>query len=133
MPHPLTSSRHRAPLAAIALLAFTLRALIPAGFMPSGTGFFDLAICPEGLSPEVLAKLDPHFAHHHHSGAHDHQSWSTNHCPFAALASAPPTVQLVAAAPALVSVAIFDARDLSLLPESLRFRIAQPRGPPTPA
>jgi hypothetical protein len=123
-----TALRKRSWLLTLALLAFTLRALIPVGFMPSGEGWFGVQICPEGLSAQALAVLDPHAAHHHH---HDHQSWASGHCPFAAIASAPPishdacvvrpmAIEVAAAVPDSVSV-----------PERHRNRIAQPRGPPS--
>jgi len=134
------SLRPRHPwLAAFALLAFTVRALIPAGFMPSGDGFFSLQICPEGLSARAMALLDPHAAHHHHhhlaaesdsspAPAHDHRSWA--HCPFGALANAPPP-----SAPASLTLAVkIDSAPVAAASvcdlESHRFRIAQPRGPP---
>jgi hypothetical protein len=133
--------RQRRPwLAAFALLALSVRALIPVGFMPSGEGLFKLQICPEGLSARALALLDPHAVHHHHhltsadgtspAPAHDHQSWSSGHCPFGALASALPTSHAVSIAFALELVS------WPALPEPVRvlaehrFQIAQPRGPP---
>jgi DUF2946 family protein len=134
---PFSFMRQRRPwLAAFALLAFTVRALIPVGFMPAGDGFFKLQLCPEGLSAQALALLDPHAAHHHlpaadgTAPAHDHQSWSSSHCPFGALANALPPSHPLAVA---VAVEITTAPSL---PEPVRvaaehrFRIAQPRGPP---
>jgi hypothetical protein len=138
--YPFRVLRQRRPwLAAIALLAFTVRALIPAGFMPSGDGFFKLQICPEGLSTQALALLDPHAAHHHHlpaangmapAPAHDHQSWSSGHCPFGALASALPPSHSLAVAFALEIVAAPSLPDPVRIAVEHRFRISQPRGPP---
>ncbi len=151
MPHRLTSLRSHQWLATLAVLAFALRALIPAGFMPGGDGTFSLRLCPDGL-PAAFAELSgghsPHAGHHHHhvdsavspeaaaadssSGApaHDHQSWQSAHCAFSAVASAPPLsfAPIVGAraetTKRLVSV---EAAPVSL---DVRFRIAQPRAPP---
>jgi hypothetical protein len=123
--------QRRSWLAAFALLAFGVRALIPAGFMPSGDGIFKLQICPEGLSTQALALLDPHAAHHHHQ-AHDHRSWSPGHCPFGALASALPTSHSVAVAFALEIVIAPALAEPLRVPAEHRFRLAQPRGPPFP-
>lgn len=129
---PFAKLRRRPSLAAFALLAFSLRALIPAGFMPSGEGLFALQFCPDGLSPEAFAKLDPHAAHRHHPAGHDHKVGSS-HCPFAAIASAPPSSQAPALPLTPEVVAFAQARVALSFPESHRFRIAQPRGPPSVA
>jgi hypothetical protein len=123
--------QRRSWLAAFALLAFGVRALIPAGFMPSGDGLFKVQICPEGLSTQALALLDPHAAHHHHP-AHDHKSWSSGHCPFGALASALPISHPVSVAFALEVVSASALPEPLRVPAEHRFRLAQPRGPPFP-
>lgn len=46
--------RIRPSFLALALLAFTLRALIPIGFMPAADGTLSLMICPGGFPPELL-------------------------------------------------------------------------------
>jgi hypothetical protein len=150
MPIRLTTLRRHRWLASIAVLAFALRALIPAGFMPGGNGTFALQICPDGFPTELLASTgdhSAHAAHHHHHAtgagqagsaavdpspgmpAHDHQSW-TGHCIFSAVAGAPPpshalTVTVVEdiAAASIESVVAAVLLDI-------RFRIAQPRAPP---
>lgn len=48
--------RIRPSFLALALLAFTLRALIPIGFMPAADGTLSLMICPGGFPPELLAQ-----------------------------------------------------------------------------
>ena len=133
--------RQRRPwLAAFALLAFTARTLIPAGFMPSGEGFFKLQICPEGLSTQAFALLDPHAAHHHHHPtaadgtspmpAHDHRSWSSGHCSFGALASTLQSFHSVSVAFALEIISAPALPQPLRIAAEHRFRIAQPRGPP---
>lgn len=47
-------AKTRAQLVWAALLAFTLRALIPLGFMPAGDGSLSLVICPGGLALQLL-------------------------------------------------------------------------------
>ena len=125
----LVSKRHRPWFSAFALAAFLLRALIPPGFMPSGDGFFNLKMCPEGLSLRAQLQLDPHAMHRHHAG-HDHQSWSSSHCQFAALASAPPASHSVSVSFVLDVISFSVLHEALLFPEADRFRIAQPRGPP---
>jgi hypothetical protein len=46
--------RKRSPFLALALLAFSLRALIPIGFMPAANGTLALMICPGGFPPQLL-------------------------------------------------------------------------------
>lgn len=142
----LTSVRRRRWLASLLTVAFVLRALIPAGFMPAGDGALALRVCPEGFPVALLAGLG-HGSHHHlessdqghpgHSGdssgapAHDHKSWTSGHCAFGAAAGAPPlshcsTVAALCHAERPHTVAAIVPRSLDF-----RFRIAQPRAPPT--
>jgi hypothetical protein len=131
--------RRRRSLAAIALLAFAVRALIPVGYMPSGNGFFGLQICPEGLSAQALALIDPHAAHHHHLGAggtagahpHDHQSWASGHCAFAALAAAAPSPHPVSIELTLAAASVSNLTEPVRVAERHRYRSSQPRGPPS--
>ena len=51
--------RTRPPFLALALLAFSLRALIPVGFMPAADGTLSLMICPGGFPPQLLAQQKP--------------------------------------------------------------------------
>lgn len=151
-----TSVRQRRWLASLLALTFALRALIPAGFMPAGDGSLTLRICPEGFVAALLINSGNHAAHdgHHHeatdhpatvdaqaighgdadsSGApgHDHRSWMSTHCPFGAVASAPPPIQ--AHALAVLSETQVPLAHPAALPVSfgLRHRIAQPRAPPS--
>jgi hypothetical protein len=136
------------------LLAFVVRSLIPAGFMPAADRPFTLEICPDGLPAHVALPAhadDAVHLHDHasvaaeragdmhateageHSAPHDphstHKSWT--HCPFAGLASAPAPLHVAEAAPSLsltaVAISDTDARFVS----TTRFRIAQPRAPPS--
>lgn len=122
------------------LLALTFRALIPAGFMPSGAGQFGLQICPDGFPAQLLAgsghdSLSPRHHHASDEGApgktsHDHKAWMSGHCAFAAVASAPPLWQPHVLAVALTSFSVRVPDSRGTLPHSHRFQIAQPRAPP---
>jgi hypothetical protein len=140
----LTSLRRHRWLASFLALAFVLRALIPAGFMPGGNGPLPLQICPDGFPAALLAAPGDHSAHaghHHHqmSGVpdsdapaptHDHRSWSAGHCVFSAVAGAPPlSFPPMAAFVAETQPARVPTRTPSLSLD-IRFRIAQPRAPP---
>jgi hypothetical protein len=72
-------------IACALLLAFSLRALIPQGFMPASDRPFAVEICPEGFPAELLM-LGGH--HHHHGGPNS----PSEHCVFGtACASGPPS------------------------------------------
>jgi hypothetical protein len=112
-------------IASVMLLAFTVRALVPQGFMPASDRPFSVEVCPEGFPTQLLA----HYGHHHHEGGHSY----TEHCVFGtACAGGPPsqapsltgtrTIELARVAPA-VSAPI--GVQLVYLPQA--------RGPPTNA
>jgi hypothetical protein len=139
------------------LIALVARALIPAGFMPATDRPLSFQICPDGFPAHMLRSAHAgHGGHHLHdtpnahaaaaeqldvahehgaadeSGArHQHSSISAEHCVFAAAAGAGP---LAFAATFSAPVASLDAPDVpyvSTIVERQRFRIQQPRGPPT--
>lgn len=136
---PPVGKRTGRALASFLLLAFLVRSLIPAGFMPAADRPFTLEICPDGFPVHLL----PRHADHVHPasdtgsdagtgpapGSSHHTSWST-HCAFAAIASAPPSAHPGAFAlhfeVATLPFADADARVVT----TTRFRIAQPRAPP---
>src|SRR5690606_19994058 len=71
------------------LLAFTMRALVPAGFMPSTERPFTLEICPQGFQIPLADKHADHASHHGHGSGHhpdgvpaDDTSELFKHCPF---------------------------------------------------
>jgi hypothetical protein len=59
-------------LISLLLVAVAVRALIPAGFMPSAERPFSFQICPDGFPAQLLhgasAPLGEHAAHHAHDG-----------------------------------------------------------------
>jgi hypothetical protein len=134
----------RASLARIALFAFTLRALIPAGFMPSAERPFTLEFCPDGFPVELLpgsshdhalhgtpvAYPHPHPTRDDGSG-HDGDTRQSGHCAFAAPAGAP---QLADASAVTIPVETGKLTGFEYLAPSFgphRFLLSQPRAPPT--
>jgi hypothetical protein len=98
--HALTKPRARALIAAVMVLAFAVRSLVPQGFMPSSARPFSVDICPEGLPAQLLGLVHVHDgAAHHHGAGH----WHTEHCVFGCayldgpLSHHPPIVPGVAA------------------------------------
>ena len=65
----------------LVIAAFALRVLVPVGYMPSAvSGGWILQLCPDGLSPQVMARLlGGGHAHHHHHG-HDSGSAEPQRC-----------------------------------------------------
>lgn len=119
----LNKRASRLLIASVMLLAFTVRALVPQGFMPAHDRPFSIEVCPEGFPAQLLA----HLGHHHHEGGHLY----TEHCVFGtACANGPPSqapsltgtqpVELALVAPA---VAAPIGVQLVYLPHA--------RGPPT--
>jgi len=122
-------------IASILLVALAFRALVPAGFMPAPGHPLSLEICPEGFPPQLLHHAMDHGAGLHHSGAasHSHNSARSEHCVFAAVASAGVAThaQGVHAPPDSSLAPLFDVARFALRTE--RFRIQQPRAPPIAA
>lgn len=105
----------------VLLAALVLRALIPAGFMPSSAQPFALEICRAGF-PAILDVGDEHASTGHASSAED--------CVFALAPLLGPAAHSVALA-GVVPVA--DAPELRVVLPSIstrRFCISQPRAPP---
>jgi hypothetical protein len=137
-----TFSRSHRRLAGVVLVAFTLRALIPAGFMPSTEHGFTLSICPDGFPVELLATARDHAGHashaqhvHHDSAAGastgSHQHTSTDHCAFAAAAAAPRLADLPLVTNPVERGSLTEFVYFSPRPGTPRFLLAQPRAPPT--
>lgn len=128
-------------LISVLLTALVVRALVPAGFMPSADRPFSFQICPDGFPAQLLQ--DPHAAHHHHhaaqdesgspnagEGSHEHGAARAEHCVFAAVASAGPAPQLAQLlGPLEVDAAPVFSVD-TRTPELRRHRVQQPRAPP---
>jgi len=134
MPNRLTTLTRQQWLGALVVLAFALRALVPTGFMPGGTGALTLQVCPDGFPAALLAAPgDSHAGHRHHQpegSQHDHQSWTSGHCVFSAVAGAPPVTHSPIAI-ARAEIAMPSVRpDVAPVFLDIRFRIAQPRAPP---
>jgi len=133
------SARHR--IAVVALLAFAVRALVPAGYMPSGEHPLTLQLCSEGLPASLLAPGHHHHEavqehaglHHHdalHAGSPSHGTGAFQHCPFGSTPVPAPLAQLPAALLTGVALAMpaFELR--SLVTGQQRARAHRARAPP---
>jgi hypothetical protein len=121
-------------IAGILLFAFASRALVPMGFMPATGLAFSLQICPDGFPAQLLhhSMDDAHGAHGAGSSTHHHGSSASEHCAFAAAAGALPAATPAEAAPfAGTLTPLFYTTSPSY--RTQRYRIQQPRGPPSPA
>jgi hypothetical protein len=94
MMHPMVSGSYRHWLLFISRLlviaTFALRVLVPVGYMPSAvSGGWILQLCPDGLSPQVMARLlGGGHAHHHHHHADDSGSAQPQRCDLGSALSA---------------------------------------------
>jgi hypothetical protein len=135
MPTGLASQRSRKLIVSILLVALALRALVPVGFMPASDRPFALEICPDGFPPQLLhyGMFHGHGMHHFGGASHSHDAGRSEHCVFAAVASAgPATHPLIVHLPLGPSlVPLFDTAGSAF--RTPRFRIQQPRAPPSPA
>jgi len=138
-------------LISVLLVALSLRALVPAGFMPSSERPFTLEICPDGFPSQLLHSPAAHHhdadgmaGHHHHASgdpeqapAASHsghgpqeQSARAEHCVFAASAGAGPAPH-----PLLVVVEVTSSVAPAIgfvtpFTDFQRHRVQQPRAPP---
>jgi hypothetical protein len=135
------SRRARHCIAAIALVAFALRALVPAGYMPSSDHPLTLQICGEGLDASPLAPAHHHHAalqeygqlHHHeglHAGTPSNGTGTFRHCPFGSAPLPAPVAQIPAALLTGVALAtpVFQLRSLVVSQQLVRSQRA--RAPP---
>jgi hypothetical protein len=131
----------RAVLASLLLTAFVLRALIPAGYMPSRDIPFTLEICPVGFPAHLLATYaDQHSGEHQHAtghhkggehdGSHHDDASIFSHCVFGSATLTGPASELPSVL--IVRIASFEPR--VVLPQPIvqvrRFHVQQPRAPP---
>lgn len=132
-------------IAAVALAALSLRALVPAGFMPAPGRLFALELCPDGLPSGMLAASTPEMPgmpdmpgmHHPFDPAggppHGGHPAQMEHCVFGgasalALLTHVPTPGLLLSAYLLPAARFTPQRTGWLL-----LRIPLPRGPPAAA
>jgi Protein of unknown function (DUF2946) len=127
------TSRER--LVVAVLLALTLRALIPIGFMPAGDGTFSLMICPGGFPPALLPAQNtmrdgmgmPMPQPHHQQG---HAVMDDGYCVFTTgFSAAPPPLLMAAIALLMATAAIVVTRVAA--PTGIRLvHVPQARAPP---
>ncbi len=131
------SQTQRQWLFSILLLALFVRALVPAGFMPSSEQPFSFQICPDGFPAQLLHGADAHQHHHHHDagdqtsdrGPHEH-GVRAEHCVFAAAATVSTIAQVALLLTPLERHAASHVYDARPIPELTRHRVQQPRAPP---
>ncbi len=135
--------RARRALQAFLILAFALRALIPAGYMPASDQPFALQICPDGLPAQFAAaehatqgsEHAEHGAHGDHGspltddGSHQHETFRASHCAFATVASAG-TPEFHAPAATLETSQAVALKPRQIFVQAPQYRPQQPRGPP---
>jgi DUF2946 family protein len=123
----------------ILLLALLVRALVPAGFMPSSEQPFSFQICPDGFPAQLLHSADAHQHHHHpggddqtnddRGGPHEH-GVRAEHCVFAAAATVGALSQVALLLTPLEQQAAPHFYTALPIPELTRHRVQQPRAPP---
>lgn len=129
---------HRQWLISLLLLAVAVRALIPAGFMPSADRPFTLEICPDGFPSQLLPAA---HEHHHHAqddggsqnpekGSSEHGAARAEHCVFAAAAGVGPAPQIALLLAPVETRAAPQFSCTTRTPELTRHRVQQPRAPP---
>jgi hypothetical protein len=117
----------------ILLMVLVVRALVPAGYMPSTERPFSFQICPDGF-PAQLLKSSHAEHHHHHGGGDDEQpspdSVRAEHCVFGVAASAGPAPEslLLSAVPPTQARVQLETETAILSPQ--RFRQPPSRAPP---
>lgn len=128
----LRSIGTRRLIAALAVLAFALRAFVPLGYMWTPVdGRLAVVACSDYAADVVALATQHQHAHHHHGGAHGERATSSNSCPYALAGGA----ALAANATTLAAqqFEIVQARlpqfDYSA-PRSIPSRFHAPRGPP---
>jgi hypothetical protein len=125
--HALTKSRARALAAAVMVLAFAVRSLVPQGFMPSSTRPFSVDICPEGLPAQLLGLVHVHDgAAHHHGGGH----WLTEHCVFGCAYLDGPLSHHAPIVPGIASGILADSPPAAAAVFVRLVHLPQVRGPP---
>jgi len=118
-------------LVALAVIAFGLRSLVPAGYMWAPVeGGLAVVACP-GHAADAVSSTAAHARHHHQHGS---GAASGDGCPFALAGSA-----VLAAHAPMVAAQHFEMRPLRLpqfdhsAPRSIPPRFLAPRGPPAAA
>jgi hypothetical protein len=117
----------------VAVLAFALRSLVPAGFMWAPLDGHVTVVACSDFSADVVA-LASHHHHHHHGVAQGGSSATGDSCPFAlaggaAFASSAPGLAVQHFEIVQARLPVFDTS----APRSIPLRFLAPRGPPAAA
>jgi hypothetical protein len=73
--------RYRFNPALLLSVALLLRAVIPAGYMPSSSGGLLFEFCPDGIPMEFMQLLSGDSGHSHNHGAHEDSGQAAHQCP----------------------------------------------------
>jgi hypothetical protein len=111
----------RALPTSLLLVTLAFRALIPAGFMPSGHGPLSMTICHAGMPTPMGTSTHPDRSSHF------------DHCPFGTAPAAGPLSSIAAIQPAVVSAACIACDFVSLRAVYRLDPAHAPRAPPTTA
>lgn len=117
----LRNKATHALIVTLTLLAFSLRALIPQGFMPASDQPLSVQICPDGFPTQLLT-----HAAHHHSGGH----WQTEHCVFGSACAAGPAPHLPSLSYISFARYVPVSRYILTVAVVQVVYLPQPRGPP---
>jgi hypothetical protein len=115
------------------LVAYAARALLPAGYMPAVDHGLSVQICPDGFPAQLLHHTMDHGQGVHGSGGgtHHHGSSHSEQCAFAAAGNAPALAHADITPAPLASTLIWRFDVAYPAYRAQRFRIQQPRGPPS--
>jgi hypothetical protein len=117
------------------LVVLSVRALVPAGFMPSTEQPFSFQICPDGFPAQLLKSNHAEHHHHHHDGGSDeqqptHDSMRGEHCVFAPAAGAGPAPEALLLSAVPPTQARLQLETVSAILSPQRFRQPPSRAPP---
>jgi hypothetical protein len=136
MRRALVNPATRRWIISLLLVVLGVRALVPAGFMPSTEQPLSFQICPDGFPAQLLKSNQAEHHHHHHDGGSDeqqptHDSMRGEHCVFAPAAGAGPAPEglLLGAVPPTQVRLQLETESAILSPQ--RFRQPPSRAPPT--
>lgn len=121
-------------IAAFALATFSLRALVPSGFMPAPDRLFSLELCPDGLPRAVVGA----GMHHHEGMPRDHDPekmpgrhpMQIEHCVFGGASAFAVLTHFPALGLLLPTHILPAARFTPQRTGLLLLRVPLPRGPP---
>jgi len=124
-------ARNRQTLLIASLVALSLRALTPDGYMPgSDRSGLLYELCPDGMPAEIMQALAGDGHHHHHSGEDGASVTGTEQCPIGHMLASAVTVDTGALPELAPDAQAYDDAPATIL---LRARAAAYRSRAPPA